>query len=281
MKKAENQSKSIVWQSIGQSGAKHLLGNFLVPEATLPHAFLFFGPAGIGKFDLAKEFAGKIAEKFQATPEQYEFDFEEQNGIDELRELIRLSSLTAAGLGKKVFLLRNFQTASLSSLNSLLKTLEEPSATSVFILISDGNNTLPTIMSRVVPVRCFPQAQSAVISNVNRLEASAAGFPRLMKELQAEPDVAQQYTDLLLELETSAKSSGALGSVNKLSELETKQLQTLLLLWSNWLKQQLSIATQPAKILQSLRAAQTASEELAKNFNTKLVLQELLLQTKI
>ncbi len=283
MKNQQNQSDLQTWATAGQSGAKRLLNSFLTTEPERwPHAFLFFGPRGVGKFKLAQEFTYKLGLATGATLEHYEFDFNETNSLDELRELVHLSSLTSADGGKKIFLLRNFQLASTNSLNSLLKTLEEPSPSSMFFLIANSNSTLPTILSRVVPVRCFPVNSSEQVNGLSeRVGQSSIGFPELGNLLAANPEFVDQLEILLGELDQSANQARSLVMVSRLNELEADQLQTLLLLWMNRLRLKLTTTVPTIELLNSLRAVQTAIEELGKNFNTKLVLQELLLQTKI
>lgn len=271
------------WATVGQSGAKRLLNSFLTTDPERwPHAFLFFGPSGVGKFKLAQEFTAKLGESSGAALEHYEFDFAETNSLDELRELVHLASLTSATGGKKIFLLRNFQLASTNSLNSLLKTLEEPSPSTMFFLIANSNSTLPTILSRVVPVRCFPVNSTDQITELpERVGQSLAGFPELAKLLVANPEFVEELETLLAQLDKSAHQARSLVMVSRLNELDTHQLQILLLLWMNRLRMKLVTTTPNAGLLNSLRAVQTAVEELGKNYNTKLVLQELLLQTKI
>lgn len=280
MKSVQNQRKLSDWSSFGQAGAKQLLNSLLTSAASLPHAFLFFGPKGIGKYELALEFADKIGERDQVKPEKYEFDFGQDNGIAELRELIKLSSLTSAAAGKKIFLLRNFQLATPASVNSLLKTLEEPTAGTMFFLVSDGNSTLPTVLSRIVPVRCFPVSESLATQLPNVLAQSLQGFPNLRKAYIEDAAASAEMASLLHELQTAAQGQSTLVLANKLAELETDKLTTLLQLWSNGIKNSLHDAA-TANRVGSIRAAQTAAEELNKNYNTKLVLQQFLQETKL
>jgi hypothetical protein len=283
VKQTQNQSDFNTWQTVGQLGAKQLLSSFLsFQPANLPHAFLFIGPSGIGKFGLAQEFAAKLAQAWQTEPEQYEFDFAETGSLEELRELIQLSSLTAAGGGKNIFLLRNFQLASAASLNSLLKTLEEPASSSMFLLISDSNGSLPTIMSRVIAVRCFPVvAESGPVKLPSALAGAVTGFPQLANKFENDPEFTATVNQLLAGLDSAANNHRSLVLIGQLAELDTAQLRMLLQLWVNGLKLQLTKTVNPQPLLKQLRAAQTAHDELGHNFNTKLVLQELLLQTKV
>lgn len=280
MKSAQNQRKLSDWESLGQSGAKKLLSSLLASKVALPHAFLFFGPRGVGKYQLAKEFVEKIGIVHEVKPEIYEFDFNLDNGLIELRELMKLSSLTAANQGKKIFVLRNFQLASSGSINSLLKTLEEPTPETIFLLISDSNSSLSTVLSRVVQVRCFPISETVNTSLPDVLAASLQGFPSLRIQYEENSESVEEMNDLLQKLKIAAKQQSALILSNQLADLDSTKLQTLLRLWTNNLKNSLSQSNMVSSIT-SIRAAQNATEDLRKNYNTKLVLQQFLQETKI
>ena len=251
---------SNLWQTGGQLGVKKMLQNFLNRAQhdgkQLPHAFLFLGPRATGKYNLAKEFAGKLVAVIGHHSEIFEFDFETAGSLDELRELIKFSSLTGHdSAAKKIFLLANFNSSSIDGQNTLLKTLEEPSSSSIFILVSNNNAEIPTIMSRCLPVRCYASGSNA--------EDIKTNFPNLQSFID---QLAEPKAGLLLHLKT-------------LQELETKDLQMLMQLWVE--KLLTLIQTQDThKVIKKIRIAQTASEDLQKNYNPKLILQEFLLQTE-
>lgn len=280
--------KNLQWQTPHQTGAKAVLASFLQTErgTALPHAFLFLGPRGIGKYKLAKEFAAKIHQTSNNTPEQYEFDFAATNSVGELRQLIALSALTAAGDNKKIFLLRNFHLAQTSSLNMLLKTLEEPAPSSLFLLISDKGGTLPTIMSRVVPVRCFPARNAADATGLSVglsavLASAVRGYPELARDLSQNQPLAQKLENMLQQLQGAQSVGAGLVLLSQLTELEAAELQLVMQLWANLLQQNLLAEPDQRQVAQTLRAVQTAHTELSHNFNTKLVLQELFMQSQV
>ena len=248
------------WQTKAQLGAKKVLQNFInlseVGNSSLPHAFLFLGPRLVGKYQLAKEFAQKLSAGLSNRSEIFQFDFQTANGLEDLRELIKFSSLTAVDQSSKtIFLLRNFQDASIGAQNTLLKTLEEPASSSIFILVSNNNSEIPTIMSRCVPIRCYASTSDSRDIDIQ--------FPEL-----------QPHLDGL----TTAKS-GLLAQLKTLQELENKDLQLLMQLWVEKLLLLLPSAD-VGKTIQKIRIAQTANQDLNKNYNPKLILQEFLLQTE-
>lgn len=268
----------IEWSTLGQNGAKQLLSNFLSLGSIdmLPHAFLFLGPMGVGKSNFAKEFARKTFEMSGAKPEIFEYDFNDNPSIESLRELISLSSLTSVGQ-KKVFILNNFQKASQSSVNSLLKTLEEPSSSSMFLLIANSNRVLPTVMSRCIVVRCFSvSGQDSSVDVPVSLQELVSPYPQLSDRLSKDEDLANLLSDNLAFLQ-----KGGLSIVNKLSDLESDQLTLLLQLWTEYLKQKLHSGENIETNINNLKVASRTRNEIQKSFNTKLVLQQFLLETKI
>jgi DNA polymerase-3 subunit delta' len=69
--------------------------------------------------------------------------------INSVREVKRQSALSTFEEGRKVFLILNAEEMNEEASNSLLKTLEEPSRDTVFVLTtSERDKVLPTILSR-------------------------------------------------------------------------------------------------------------------------------------
>ncbi|HEY5614555.1 MAG TPA: DNA polymerase III subunit delta' [Bacteroidota bacterium] len=77
--------------------------------------------------------------------------------INSIREIKRQSSLSMFEEGKKVFIISNAEDMNPEASNSLLKTLEEPSANTILILTtSQHDKLLPTILSRCQLVQFDP-----------------------------------------------------------------------------------------------------------------------------
>ncbi len=150
-----------------------------IKTSQIPNAWLFHGPAGIGKASLAlnlakvlsnvgfleKERLGHISEKdirepnFSTQPNnifycQRKWDekkklFQKNISIDDIRELSRKFSLSSTDNSYKVCIVDTTEDLNLSASNSLLKMLEEPPKKTLFILVSNNKQSiLPTILSR-------------------------------------------------------------------------------------------------------------------------------------
>ena len=151
----------------------------------LAHGLLFYGPAGIGKKDFATEFAQwLICEQPSADnacgkckscqliqggthPDFLHITPEEEGKaikVDQIRELIEKMSLKKHGQGHRVIIISPADALNTNASNSLLKTLEEPPANTVLILVSDKPSKLmATIRSRTQMIRFeLPQTEQSI-----------------------------------------------------------------------------------------------------------------------
>lgn len=192
----------------------------------LPHALLLIGQRGLGKFDLAREFAaGLLCEKtsngkacghcmacnwfeqgnhpdfrllqpdalgVDADTEESKKKASQQITIDQIRELDEFFTVGTHRAGLRIVLVNPTEAMNRNAANSLLKTLEEPSANTLFLLVSNEPlKLLPTIRSRcqVVPVAVPPVKMAeaflaqAGVSDSSRWLALAGGSPTLAIEL--------------------------------------------------------------------------------------------------
>jgi DNA polymerase III subunit delta' len=175
----------VSWQRV--RGHEALIEKFdrLVRRGRLGHAYLFAGPAGIGKHLFADELAKALLcegkdgrlEACDRCPSCKQFeagvhpDFayaarpEEslELPIEAIRELCRTFGLKPARGRGKVAILDNADDLNDAAANCFLKTLEEPPERSALLLIATNPDLqLPTIVSRCQTVRFQPLAPQSV-----------------------------------------------------------------------------------------------------------------------
>jgi len=154
--------------------------------AQLPHALMFTGPAGTGKTQFADLFVRSIlcrqpvAEGFpcgdckgcrltraETHPDvRWVMPPEEGKviGVDQIREIIRYLSLKSQYDGYKLVIITPADKMNINAANSLLKTLEEPSANTLLILITDRPARLPaTIRSRCQKISFIKPSRDAAL----------------------------------------------------------------------------------------------------------------------
>jgi len=146
-------------------------------RGSLPHALLFCGPVGLGKRDFADAFAcGLLCQSVAADgqacgqcracklfdarshPDCVRVNFQLRDDgkprteiiIDQIRALGERLALTAQFGGCQIALIDPADAMNLSASNALLKTLEEPTAATLIILLSDS----PARLSATIRSRC-------------------------------------------------------------------------------------------------------------------------------
>jgi DNA polymerase-3 subunit gamma/tau len=152
---------------IGQDQVKITLKNALKNDR-VAHAYLFAGPRGTGKTSTAKVFAKSLncanpSADFEPCGEcnscqriekgnsldVIEIDAASNRGIDEIRELREKVKFYPGEGQYKVYIIDEVHMLTKGAFNALLKTLEEPPESVVFILATtEPHEVITTIMSR-------------------------------------------------------------------------------------------------------------------------------------
>ena len=246
-------------------------------RSRLPHAILLKGAQGIGKLDFAMNLAQSLlCEKphadglaCQDCPSCHWFQQEthpdfrllqpdalaeaenvdegegkkkkpsRQISVDQVRTLADFANLSAHQGGHRVVLIHPAEAMNTNAANALLKTLEEPSARMLIILVSHKpQQLLPTILSRcltlAIPMPTPEQSTAFLkqqgISNPATLLAQA-GFAPLQAMCLAEQGAAtDEYNRFLQEIKQPAKFD-ALALAEQLQKSEPAQVVHWLQQW--------------------------------------------------
>jgi len=180
-----------VWdQVVGQPDAVA----FLRTAAADPvHAYLFVGPPGSTKLAAARAFAAFLLDP-SGNPESRDArlalagehpDVREVHRVgaaiskDQAEEIVHLASLSPAEGRRKVLILDEFHLLRPEGAARLLKTVEEPPASTVFVILADDiPHDLVTIASRCVRVdfRALPDALVAETLEAEGVSSADAGL---------------------------------------------------------------------------------------------------------
>jgi len=171
---------------------------------SLPHAFLFVGHKGTGKTSTARIVAKAVncinnifAKKGSSIEpcntcahcksidkssfsDVVEMDAASNRGINEVKELIKETSLLPMSGRYRVYIIDEVHMITNDGFNALLKTIEEPPETVIFILATTNLEKVPkTIQSRCVFVEFGKAKEDEIVHMLNRIvEAEKLSIPK-------------------------------------------------------------------------------------------------------
>ncbi|HLF18769.1 MAG TPA: DNA polymerase III subunit delta' [Candidatus Omnitrophota bacterium] len=154
-------------------------------KGLLAHAYLLIGPQEVGKFETALVLAKmlnceKPGEGISCDqcasclkiiksnhPDVHVLQCEEDSSvikIDQVRELLGQARLRPFEAKRKVFIIKDAEGMTPDAANALLKTLEEPTSTSVLLLTSSvPEKLLPTVRSRCQAVHFLSESSERIL----------------------------------------------------------------------------------------------------------------------
>jgi DNA polymerase-3 subunit delta' len=178
---------------LGQAQAVSVLRRALTSDR-LAHAYLFEGPAGVGKATTARALMQALAcerapgEGCGACPACQKIDAgnhpdlilvglqEEKKDIliAQVRDIVRVCAYRPNEAPRRLVVLDPADRMNASAANALLKTLEEPPEATHFVLVTEAPTRLPiTIRSRCQRVRFAPLEADVIAAELTR----AHGLP--------------------------------------------------------------------------------------------------------
>ena len=297
------------------------------------HAYLFLGGAGAGKRLIANTFAKALqceGEKRPCDSCKSCHAFNHGNHpdviyfqplksgktytIEDVREqLLETVDLKPFQYEKKIYIIEKADTLNIQSQNALLKTLEEPPAHAVFLLLAERAEAfLPTILSRVVVMKIRPLSAETIADYLMQaghlaeeshiLSAYAQGRIGQALELVEDEGFREMRQDILGKLEAlPSMSEGDAyllakdleGYKNDLRFLDIMELWYRDLLTAKSLREEgyliqrdkkdaiFRAAKEPAALLAKKAAAvRTARMRLAQTANFRLTMEVMLMDLK-
>ncbi|GAA5442676.1 DNA polymerase III subunit delta' [Microbulbifer sp. NBRC 101763] len=235
-----------------------------------PHALLLTGQAGLGKRAFAEAFSAlvlceqpqggqacggcKDCRLWQAGshPDFLRIEPEKAGSplkVEQVRQLGDFVSRTSGRGGARLVWLAPAEAMNINAANALLKNLEEPAASVIFLLISDSPaGLLPTIRSRCQSITFPSPAEEVALQWLHnqgleeqlarRALALSGGAPLLAAEL-AEPQAREVREKFLRELTSIAEGRASAVAVAGRWEAppECTEIEQLLQFWQQWISQ--------------------------------------------
>lgn len=338
----------MAWRLVGQPGVVSMLGRAL-REGRLSHAYLFVGPTSVGKATAARELAMALNCRAEDPPchrcrechlieagrhpdvelvgvgglceesdhRDHRSDGSKDIRICQVRRLERLLSRSPYEGLCRVVIVDPADALNLEAANAFLKTLEEPPASVVIVLVTSREEALPaTVRSRCrrVPFRLMSVAgvEAALVESWSLAPERAQALARLSAgrlgwavAAAADEGLLSARQTVLAEVERLAEASRSerfayAGRLAYLFPRDREAVFAALRLWEEWWRDLLVLAAgradlavnsdrldkvgkesrqyQVRAVVRFLQALRRARQQLEDNVNPLLALEVLMLE---
>ncbi len=283
-------------------------------EGKTGHAYLFLGPAGVGKKTLARAFAKQLlclepeadscgCRSCKQMDTGYHPDFEtivpsgNSIKIDQLREMQHNAYLRPMVGTHKIFFFPEAEQLTEAAANSFLKILEEPPSGVVFLFTAvRADNILPTIRSRCQVFQLFPVPSEEIAQwlttkgfgegEAQKRAKTSGGIPgvALSGEAETSGSIQIKLADIwrmdLLEL---------LKIASDLEKKERREISALLQEWQaelriNMIQQAKSAGNSSESVTEQLFFSEKLTRAITmveSNVSLRLVLEEFFIAIKV
>ncbi len=335
------------WGVYGHDEAVEMLRR-AIASGHLAHAYLVSGPRGVGKEALARRLAQTLvspspedrtspdrstraARQLEAggspdvervaiggvcdeSSHQHESDNSTRIRICQVRRLERLASLAPFAAPRRIFIIDGADDLQPEAAHALLKTLEEPPAGVLIVLLArDPDALLPTIRSRCQSITLRPMPRPALMEALREsgvedgqaevLARLAHGRYGLAMRMHADPSMAVLRESAVEEAQRIVRAgrNERFDVAERLGGAwyrERESVLTTIDLWREWWRDVLlasagvedpppvevafvAAACPPGEAVRALRAVQTAREHLLVNTNAQLALEVMMLDLPV
>ena len=244
---------------VGQDISVRILKNSLYLNQVFP-VYLFSGQRGCGKTTTARVFTAALncheLEGFRKNPKSVqvpclqctscvamengkhpdftEIDAASHTGVDHVRQLIETTTFMPQMGSKKIYLIDEVHMLSKAAFNALLKVLEEPPASVIFILATtDPHKVIDTVKSRCFQLFFGPPQTDLLLKHLQfvcekeKIEAESAALSILIREAEGSIRDAMNLLEQVRFIEpnvTVTTVSRALGYTSDTELLELLEL---------------------------------------------------------
>ena len=164
-------------------------------RADLPQSLLLIGDKGVGAEDIAMYLAGaNLVDIIEPTDAKDAVD--KEKGIIKVKQIRSLiSSATTKSPSRRIYVISQADKMNMQAQNAFLKLLEEPTASTYFILVAHSQTALlPTVLSRCHLVH-IPTLDNAALASLLAKQgiADTKTIAQISYLAMGKPELARRY----------------------------------------------------------------------------------------